>query len=104
MEASGSANALAEAWQSVRSNGTVTAVALYSRKVDFDLTQFLRKQIDLRTSYASSKDDYLRAFKLLQNGAVDSSVLTQSYSLSDAEQGFIDSENLIATKVLLDCS
>ena len=104
VEASGSANALAEAWQSVRSNGTVTAVALYSRKVDLDLTQFLRKQIDLRTSYASSKDDYLRAFKLLQNGAVDSSVLTQSYSLSDAKQGFIDSENLTATKVLLDCS
>jgi hypothetical protein len=31
-------------------------------------------------------------------------VLTQSYSLADAEQGFIDSENLEATKVLLDCS
>ena len=104
MEASGSAPALADAWQSVRSNGTVTAVALYSRTIDFDLTQFLRKQIDLRTSYASSKDDYLRAFKLLQDGAVDASVLTQSYSLADAEQGFIDSENLHATKVLLACS
>ena len=104
VEASGSAPALADAWQSVRSNGTVTAVALYSRTIDFDLTQFLRKQIDLRTSYASSKDDYLRAFKLLQDGAVDAPVLTQSYSLADAEQGFIDSENLHATKVLLACS
>ena len=80
VEASGSAHALADAWQSVHANGTVTAVALYSRTIDFDLTQFLRKQIDLRTSYASSKDDYLRAFKLLQDGAVDASVLTQSYS------------------------
>ena len=104
VEASGSAHALADAWQSVRSNGVVTAVALYSRTIDFDLTQFLRKQIDLRTSYASSKDDYLRAFKLLQDGAVDSSVLTQSYSLADAEKGFVDSENLAVTKVLLDCS
>ena len=104
MEASGSAPALADAWQSVHANGPVTAVALYSRTIDFDLTQFLRKQIDLRTSYASSKDDYLRAFKLLQDGAVDASVLTQSYSLADAEQGFIDSENLHATKVLLACS
>ena len=49
-------------------------------------------------------DDYLRAFKLLQDGAVDASVLTQSYSLQDAEQGFIDSQNLEVTKVLLDCS
>ena len=75
VEASGSAHALADAWQSVRSNGTVTAVALYSRSIDFDLTQFLRKQIDLRTSYASSKDDYLNAFKLLEDGAVDASIL-----------------------------
>jgi len=104
VEASGAAPALADAWQSVHANGTVTAVALYSRTIDFDLTQFLRKQIDLRTSYASSRNDYLRAFKLLQDGAVDSSVLTQSYSLEDAEQGFIDSENLEVTKVLLDCS
>ena len=104
VEASGSAHALADSWQSVLANGTVIAVALYSRTIDFDLTQFLRKQIDLRTSYASSRDDYLRAFKLLQDGAVDISVLTQSYSLEDAEQGFIDSENLEVTKVLLDCS
>ena len=104
VEASGSAHALADSWQSVRPDGTVTAVALYSRTIDFDLTQFLRKQIDLRTSYASSKDDYLRAFKLLQDGAVDFSVLTHSYSLSDAEQGFVDSENLAVTEVLLDCT
>ena len=88
----------------MRANGTVTAVALYSRTIDFDLTQYLRKQIDLRTSYASSKDDYLRALNLLQHGAVDASVLTQSYFLADAEREFIDSENLEATKVLLDCS
>ena len=104
VEASGSAHALADSWQSVRSNGTVTAVALYSRTIDFDLTQFLRKQIDLRTSYASSKDDYIRAFKLLQDGSVDASVLTQDYPLADAEQGFVDSENLAVTKVLLDCA
>jgi L-iditol 2-dehydrogenase len=104
VEASGSAHALADTWQSVRPGGAVTAVALYSRTIDFDLTQFLRKQIDLRTSYASSRDDYLRAFKLLLDGTVDATVLTQSYSLSDAEQGFIDSENLAVTKVLLDCT
>jgi L-iditol 2-dehydrogenase len=104
VEASGSAHALADTWQSVRPGGAVTAVALYSRTIDFDLTQFLRKQIDLRTSYASSRDDYLRAFKLLLDGTVDATVLTQSYSLSDAKQGFIDSENLAVTKVLLDCT
>ena len=41
VEASGSAHALADSWQSVRPDGVVTAVALYSRTIDFDLTQFL---------------------------------------------------------------
>lgn len=104
VEASGSAPALSESWKSVRSDGSVTAVALYSSAIDIDLTQFLRKQIDLRTSYASSRDDYLRAFDLLLSRKVDSGVLTEEYSLQDAEQGFIDSERLKVTKVLLDCS
>ena len=104
VEASGSAVALADSWKSVCPNGIVTAVALYSRSIDFELTQFLRKQIDLRTSYASSMNDYHNAFKLLKDGSVDTSVLTQNYSLADAEKGFIDSENLAVTKVLLNCS
>jgi L-iditol 2-dehydrogenase len=104
VEASGAAQALAESWKSVRPDGTVTAVALYSRAIDMDLTQFLRKQIDLRTSYASSKDDYLRAFELLLSQEVDLDVLTNEYSLEDAEQGFLDSEALKVTKVLLNCS
>jgi L-iditol 2-dehydrogenase len=104
VEASGAAHALADAWQSVRPNGTVTAVALYSRNIDLDITQFLRKQIDLRTSYASSRNDYLRALKLLQDGTVDTSLLTQCYPLLNTEQGFTDSENLEVTKVLVDCS
>ena len=104
VEASGAVPALSESWKSVRANGIVTAIALYSRAIDIDITQFLRKQIDLRTSYASSKDDYLRAFRLLQDGTVDLDILTQDYPLSKAEQGFLDSEALKVTKVLLNCS
>ena len=104
VEASGAALALSNSWKSVRANGIVTAIALYSRAIDLDITQFLRKQIDLRTSYASSRDDYLRAFSLMEAGAVDLDILTQDYPLSSAEQGFLDSEALKVTKVLLNCS
>ena len=103
VEASGAPLALSEAWRSVRPNGTVTAIALYSRTIDLDLTQFLRKQIDLRTSYASSKPDYLRAFELLKNGQVDAVELVSNYQLKDAEQGFKDSENLRVMKAVLNC-
>ena len=49
-------------------------------------------------------NDYHNAFKLLKDGSVDTSILTQNYSLAVAEKGFIDSENLAVTKVLLNCS
>ena len=104
IEASGAAPALSEAWQSVRPDGVVTAVALYARKLDLDLTQFVRRQIDLRVSYASSRTDYLRAFDLLSQGAVDLSSLTRTYQLAEAEQAFADSENLQVMKALLACS
>lgn len=103
VEASGSPIALSEAWRSVRPNGVVTAVALYSRSIEFDLTQFLRKQIDLRTSYASSQPDYIRAFELLVTGQIDPSILLNIYDLKEAEQGFIDSENLRVMKAILKC-
>tara|TARA_B100000282_G_scaffold296831_1_gene280346 strand:- start:990 stop:2030 length:1041 start_codon:yes stop_codon:yes gene_type:complete len=104
IEASGSSLALAESWRSVRPNGTVTAIALYSRNVDIDITQFLRKQIDLRTSYASSKKDYFRAFKLLKSGEIDLEILTQKYLLSGVEEAFRNSEELKVTKAILDCA
>ncbi len=104
IEASGAPRALSEAWRSVRPNGVVTAVALYSNSIDFDVTQFLRKQIDLRTSYASSKPDYIRAFKLLNSGKVDAETLLNIYNLEDAETGFIESENLEVMKAVLQCN
>ena len=88
----------------MRPNGTVTAIALYSRNVDIDITQFLRKQIDLRTSYASSKKDYFRAFKLLKSGEIDLEILTQKYLLSGVEEAFRNSEELKVTKAILDCA
>ena len=81
----------------------MTAVALYAKTIDFDLTQFVRKQIDLRTSYASSKPDYLRAFKLLLDGKVDGKALLSIYNLQDAEKAFLDSESLRVMKAVLAC-
>ena len=65
---------------------------------------FFASRSTCAASYASSKDDYINAFGLLQAGAVDLDILTREYPLSRAEQGFLDSEALKVTKVLLDCS
>ena len=50
IEASGASPVLADAWQSLKMNGIVTVVALYGSKVDFDVTQFVRRQIDVRVN------------------------------------------------------
>ena len=94
---------LAESWRSVRRNGVVTAVALYSHNLDFNMTPFVRKQIDLRTSYASASTDYIRAFKLLSEGKVNPKDLISTYPLENAEEGFKDSENLKVMKAMLIC-
>jgi L-iditol 2-dehydrogenase len=104
LEASGASVALAEAWKCVRPDGTVTAVALYGQKVDFDATQFVRKQIDLRTTYASSPSNYRQAIKLLQEGIIDFGMLTTIYDLQDAGQAFDDAEKQAVLKPVLACS
>ena len=103
IEASGSPLALRDSWRSVRPDGVVTAVALYARLIELDLNQFLRKQIDLRTSYASSQADYNRAFELLRNGDVESNMLLSFYNLTEAEKGFADSESLKVMKAMINC-
>jgi L-iditol 2-dehydrogenase len=85
-------------------NGVVTVVALYGAKVDFDVTQFVRRQIDVRVTYASSKPDYLSALDLLQQGAVDLDALVSFYPLAEAEQGFLHGEAQELLKPMLVCN
>ncbi|MBG31423.1 MAG: hypothetical protein CMI31_15710 [Opitutae bacterium] len=104
VEASGAAVALSDAWKSVRPDGEITAVALYGQNVDFNATQFVRKQIDLRTTYASSPRNYQQAIRLLQEDAVDFDALTTVYDLQDASKAFVDAENQAVLKPVLACS
>ena len=84
-------------------NGIVTVVALYGSKVDFGVTQFVRRQIDVRVTYASSKPDYLSALDLLQQGTVDLDALVSLYPLAEAEQGFLHGESQTVMKPMLVC-
>ena len=104
LEASGAPLALADAWKCVRPDGTVTAVALYGQNVDLDATQFVRKQIDLRTTYASSPSNYRQAIKLLGEGILDFGALATVYDLQDAAQAFDDAERQAVLKPVLTCS
>mgnify|MGYP001159664652 CR=1 FL=1 len=103
VEASGASVALADSWKCVRPDGVVTAVALYGQNVDFNATQFVRRQIDVRTTYSSSPTSYLRAIELLNEGAVDYDSLVTAYDLEDAAQAFADAESQAVLKPVLRC-
>ena len=103
IEASGASVALADSWKCVRADGIVTAVALYGQNVDFNATQFVRKQIDLRTTYASSPKNYEQAIKLLQAGEVNFEALATVYPLENTDQAFADAESQAVLKPVLSC-
>lgn len=104
IEASGAPPALATAWQAVRANGSVTVVSIFGRDVTMDITQFIRKQIDIRTSYGSARANFEHCLELLSAGAVPADELVRVYPLADGIQAFIDAEKQEVMKPMLDCS
>ena len=103
LEASGASPALSASWQAVRTDGTVTVVALYGQETKLDDTQFVRKQIDVRTSYGSATPSYHRAIELLNNGIIPVEKLVKVYDLEDGINAFEEAERQEVLKPLLKC-
>ena len=103
VEASGAPAALTAAADTVRMNGWVTVVAIYASDVVLNMTSFVRKQIDIRTCYASALPSYLRAFKLLADGTIPVEQLVRTYPLADSLSAFADAEKQAVMKPMLIC-
>ena len=103
VEASGAGPALADSWKAVHMDATITVVALYGRDVILDVTQFVRKQINIRTSYGSALTSYERAMGLLIKGVVPIDHLVRYYDLNDGLQAFADAETQEVMKPILEC-
>ncbi len=104
IEASGASPALADAWKTVRTDGLVSVVALYGRDVTLDMTQFVRKQIGIQTSYGSAIPSYERSMKMLKDGVVPVNELVRLYDLKDGISAFTDAENQEVMKPMLNCN
>jgi L-iditol 2-dehydrogenase len=103
IEASGASPALADAWKTVRTDGLVSIVALYGRDVTMNMTQFVRKQIGIQTSYGSAVPSYERAMEMLKDGVVPVDELVRFYDLKDGISAFTDAENQEVMKPMLNC-
>jgi L-iditol 2-dehydrogenase len=103
IEASGAAVAFSNAWKMVKLRGEISIVAIYGHNADVELTQFVRRQLSIRTSYASSTPNYKTAIELLSSGAIPVDELVAVYPLSNGIQGFKDAEQQSVVKPILNC-
>lgn len=83
IEASGAEKGLASALTATAFGGTITCVGLFAGPITVDLSHAIRREIDLRTSYIATWDDYERAIGMLLSGAIRVEPLQTRYPLAD---------------------
>lgn len=72
----------------VRKGGQIVAVGLPGQ-VETDFTDLVRAEIDVQCSYASTWEDFERAIRMLESGAVDAETLVDTrFSLLDGDAAF----------------
>ncbi len=103
IEASGAPAALISAANAVTFKGQITVVGIYGTDVGLNMTQLLRKQIDIRTSYGSALPSYERSLQMLAAGKIPFESLIQTYPLTDGIRAFEDAENQAVMKPMLLC-
>ncbi len=103
IEASGSGEALAEGVDAVRKLGSVTVVGLYPEIVRINMTNLVRNQIDIRTSYVSDRANYERALEIIGADVIPVDRLVHTYELIDGIRAFEDADGKSVIKPVLVC-
>ncbi|WP_165491763.1 zinc-dependent alcohol dehydrogenase [Egibacter rhizosphaerae] len=88
IEASGAGAALLDALSTVRRGGALTLVALYGGEVAVNPTFAVRRELTFSCSYASVREDYVRAVNLLRRGAIEIDGLADPFPLGRAHDAF----------------
>lgn len=103
IEASGSGEALAAGLEAVRPLGSATVVGLFPELVHLNMTNLVRNQITIHTSYVSDLVNYERALGIIARGEVPVEELVHTYPLEDGLQAFADAEEKAVIKPVLIC-
>lgn len=104
IEASGSADALRQGVEAVRPLGSVTVVGLFPELVQLNMTNLVRNQIDIRTSYVSDRLNYERSLAILCSGDIPVARLVRAYDLADGIRAFEDAHAKDVIKPVLACN
>ncbi|MEB3103799.1 zinc-dependent alcohol dehydrogenase [Ferviditalea candida] len=96
VECSGAPSAFRTALDLVVKGGNITLVGLFAKLVEANLSNAVRKEISIHTSFSSDWENFERAIKLLDRGLFQIDPLVAHYRPDDAIQAF---EDAIAKKV-----
>jgi L-iditol 2-dehydrogenase len=101
IEASGAPNALATAIKDTYSGGLVSVVGLYAEAPSADLNFLVRREIQLKGSYASVASEYELIIEMLKDGLLPVEPLLQKFSLEDSSQAFLAAEQSRTLKPII---
>lgn len=100
-ECSGSNAAVKSGFSSLKKGGKAIFVALYEKETALFLTELVRNEVFINTSYGSNPEDFNEAFvvlKLLSEQLMD---IMTIYPLTDVSQAFEDGLNQVVLKPVI---
>ena len=101
-EVSGHPGGLQNCVEMVRKCGTVSLVGLMGRRINFDLDQFLYKELTVTTNNASEMSSHAKVMELAEQGLLNlEALISDRLPLTEWEEGFKRARNKSGFKVLL---
>lgn len=101
-ECSGSAGAARMALDLVKRRGQFVQIGLFGKRIEWDADLAVMKEVDVRTSFASTPSSWSYALDLLRQGRVQTGPLvTDTLPLSEWENGFDRFRNKHGIKFVL---
>ncbi len=96
VECTGVAAAFLEGINHLKKGGQLTILGIYNKPFEIPMTQLVRNEIVLNTSYTSSWYDYEKTLQLLSLGDLKLKELCKEYPIEEGVQAF---EDAVAKKV-----
>lgn len=100
-ECSGSNTAVKSGFSNLKKGGKAIFVALYEHETTLFLTELIRNEILINTSYGSNPEDYNEAFSILNSLSEKLMDIITLYPLAEVTQAFEDGLNQVVLKPVL---
>ncbi|PGY15295.1 zinc-binding dehydrogenase [Bacillus sp. AFS031507] len=100
-ECSGSSAAVRSGFGSLKKGGKAIFVALYEHETTLFLTELVRNEVLINTSYGCNPEDYNEAFEVLNSLSEKLMDIMTIYPLTDVSQAFEDGLNQVVLKPVL---